>query len=91
MGKTIKRDEEPKSKDVEFISKEVHSQVGGTCYAHAVATAIRATEKRIGKKDIEKHSNILKRLTKNYGSKGAKSLGVLRKECASKFYECKSI
>ena len=29
------------------LSSTVHDQVEGTCYAHAVATAVRATEKRI--------------------------------------------
>ena len=62
------------------ISPTIHSQEdfanildhahSGTCYAHAVATAVRAAERRIVGREIEKHHKMVERLVRQYGTKG---------------------
>ena len=46
MGNQPKNIGTKKTKMAE-ISQKVHIQIGGTCYANAIASVIRATEKRI--------------------------------------------
>lgn len=56
--------------EVPDLSCTVHTQIGGTCYAHAVATIIRATEKSMGRALTERFE-ITDHLTEKYGVDGA--------------------
>lgn len=62
-------------------STEVRNQQGGTCYAHAVATILRAAESRIIGRQCEPHSEKLARIVANYGAEGGDPRDVLASEC----------
>lgn len=66
------------------LSASVHAQIGGTCYAHAVASGIRAAEHRIVGRKTESHEDMVKRLAAKYGCKGADPEKVLKEECPKK-------
>lgn len=63
------------------VSQTVHQQTGGTCYAHAVATAVRAAESRIVGRTPETHAEIVERIVSKHGSKGGRVKKVLEEEC----------
>ena len=78
----------------EMVSSEVHSQEDfadildhantGTCYAQAAATMIRAAERRIVGRNLERHHVIAQRLVTQFGTKGIPTLrliGMLEQEC----------
>eukprot|EP00421_Protoceratium_reticulatum_P067336 CAMPEP_0168408690 /NCGR_PEP_ID=MMETSP0228-20121227/26800_1 /TAXON_ID=133427 /ORGANISM="Protoceratium reticulatum, Strain CCCM 535 (=CCMP 1889)" /LENGTH=555 /DNA_ID=CAMNT_0008422383 /DNA_START=1 /DNA_END=1665 /DNA_ORIENTATION=- len=62
-------------------SSGVHAQTGGTCYAHAVATVIRAAESRIEGRKLQEHESIVSPIIQKFGSNGADPEKVLRHEC----------
>eukprot|EP00486_Rosalina_sp_Unknown_P002308 CAMPEP_0201577292 /NCGR_PEP_ID=MMETSP0190_2-20130828/23585_1 /ASSEMBLY_ACC=CAM_ASM_000263 /TAXON_ID=37353 /ORGANISM="Rosalina sp." /LENGTH=74 /DNA_ID=CAMNT_0048009139 /DNA_START=35 /DNA_END=256 /DNA_ORIENTATION=+ len=45
-------------------------QSGGTCYAHACASAIRATESRIVGRNPQSHESLVREITNKYGCDG---------------------
>lgn len=56
----------------------------GTCYAHAIATAVRAAESRIKGRKIEAHHKMVMRLVRKHGTKGVTvptALTILKDEC----------
>ena len=73
------------------VSSEVHCQQhtasilkhedAGTCYAHAIATVLRAAEQRIVGRQIEGHHSMVMRLIEKYGTSGAYGVEVLKAEC----------
>ncbi|CAK9011347.1 Alpha-protein kinase 1 (AK1) [Durusdinium trenchii] len=83
------------------VSSAVHSQQdfanilghehAGTCYAHAAATIICASERRIVGRSLERHFDIVSRLVQKHGSQGANPLKVLTAECGSKRLRCATI
>lgn len=52
-------------------STAVHEQTGGTCYAHAVATVMRAAEKRVVGRELHKHEEIVSPIINKFGMNGA--------------------
>eukprot|EP01083_Nonionella_stella_P197574 726281_1 len=74
-----------------FVSIAPHKQIGGTCYAHAVATVIRATENRIIGRKPESHDELVKNIVNKHGSKGAYTYSVLKEECAKRQLRCKNL
>ena len=56
-------------------------QTGGTCYAHASATVIRAAESRIIGRCPEDHDSMVERIVGKYGTNGGHSQAVLNDEC----------
>eukprot|EP01084_Bolivina_argentea_P274410 467727_1 len=62
----------------------VHSQIGGTCYANAIATVLRAAERRIIGRKIKSHKEIVDHLVSEWGDNGAYSVKVLDKECPAR-------
>ena len=66
------------------VSLCVHKQVGGTCYAHAAATVLRAAEGRIIGRCPENFESLVDRIIAKYGSDGACSTEVLANECPRK-------
>eukprot|EP01084_Bolivina_argentea_P210078 357703_1 len=69
---------------VEAVSKTVHKQVGGTCYANAVATVIRAVESRIVGRKPEPHATLVTNIVNKYGTDGGNVSKVLNDECAKR-------
>ena len=63
------------------ISCEIHRQVGGTCYAHAVATALRAAESRIVGREPSPHADIVASIVGKHGDAGESVGKVLAEEC----------
>eukprot|EP00440_Ansanella_granifera_P060935 gb/GFBE01066050.1/.p1 GENE.gb/GFBE01066050.1/~~gb/GFBE01066050.1/.p1 ORF type:complete len:344 (+),score=56.43 gb/GFBE01066050.1/:1-1032(+) len=63
------------------LSSIVHHQIGGTCYANAIATAVCATENRIVGRVPMPHETIVKQIIAAHGSDGANTLAVLKEEC----------
>jgi len=55
------------------VSAEVHDQKGGTCYANAAATCIRAALAKQGKEEhlVPQHSEIVEQMIIKYGMNGA--------------------
>lgn len=70
------------------VSGTVHEQVGGTCYANAIATAIRATENRIIGRTPMSHEAIVQDIVAKHGDRGGFTFGVLREECAKRRLGC---
>lgn len=62
------------------VSKKAHNQKGGTCYAHACASVIRAAQKR-NKLDYKSHEKLRKRIIKKFGDEGANPDVVLKHYC----------
>mmetsp|Transcript_59307 Transcript_59307/g.53423 ORF Transcript_59307/g.53423 Transcript_59307/m.53423 type:complete len:209 (-) Transcript_59307:97-723(-) len=56
-------------------------QSGGTCYAHASATAIRATESRIIGRKLTPYQSLVKEITNKHGCKGGRVSVVLSEQC----------
>ncbi|CAJ1446305.1 unnamed protein product [Effrenium voratum] len=85
------------------VSDEVHSQRDfadildhahtGTCYAQASATIIRAAERRIVGRRLEKHHVMAQRFVSGHGTDGAPSqtvLNMIEQECKSRCLRCHS-
>eukprot|EP00927_Polykrikos_kofoidii_P037869 TRINITY_DN32073_c0_g1_i1.p1 TRINITY_DN32073_c0_g1~~TRINITY_DN32073_c0_g1_i1.p1 ORF type:complete len:513 (+),score=42.28 TRINITY_DN32073_c0_g1_i1:183-1541(+) len=70
------------------LSSYIHTQAAGTCYAHAVATAVRATESRIVGRHPKPHAEIVQEIVSRHGSNGADAFEVLRRECAQRCLGC---
>ena len=68
-----------------------HKQTGGTCYANAIATAIRATESRIVGRNPPSHSKLVTEFIEKYGSNGANTYSVLKAECSKRSLKCKQV
>lgn len=67
--------------DFADIANHCHS---GTCYAHAVATIVRAAESRIVGRRLELHHIMVQRLVSQFGTKGINSntvLEILKQVC----------
>ncbi|CAJ1386842.1 unnamed protein product [Effrenium voratum] len=58
-----------------------HKQEGGTCYAHAAATVVRAAVGRIIGRTPEHFDRMVGRIIKKYGSDGGCTAAVLADEC----------
>jgi len=68
-----------------------HKQDGGTCYANAIATAIRATESRIVGRRSESHDVLKNQIIRTYGSNGANTWKVLQAECKKRHLQCEAV
>ena len=66
------------------LSSSVHHQFGGTCYAHAIATAVRATENRIVGRVPMSHAEIVRQIVAKHGRDGANTEEVLKEECGKR-------
>lgn len=73
------------------VSEDAHAQEGGTCYAHAAATAIRAVEERIVGRTPQKFATIKDSAVKKYGDAGADTFKVLREQCKRRNLRCKKV
>lgn len=62
-------------------STAVHQQTGGTCYAHAVGTVMRAAESRVVGRKLQEHETMVMQIIEEFGTHGADSRKVLEKEC----------
>ena len=62
-------------------SRCARKQTGGTCYAHASATVLRAAESRIIGRCPEDHDSLVTRIIDKYGSDGGFPIRVLNDEC----------
>lgn len=69
----------------------VHQQKGGTCYANACATVIRAVQGRILGRGLEGHEDLVAEMVKEYGPNGAVCTNVLKKMCASRNMQFKTV
>jgi hypothetical protein len=65
-------------------SQGLHSQSGGTCYAHATAHAIHAAEQRIFGRRPEDELRIVRRLAGRHGGEGYSAKKCLDEECPAK-------
>lgn len=72
-------------------SVTTHAQVGGTCYANAVATVVRAAESRIVGRSLEGHAAMVNRIVAKYGSNGGVVRTVLKQECESRQLLCEEV
>lgn len=81
---TIVEGEEDDDEEVETFeaphSVPVHEQNGGTCYAHACATVLRAGTKYVGRA-TEKHDVLVVRIVATYGENGGHCHTVLDEFC----------
>jgi hypothetical protein len=68
-----------------------HQQVGGTCYAYAVATIIVLSLKRIVGRKVPPYETILNPLIRRYGRDGAFTPEVLRDICPSYRLHCRRV
>jgi len=66
------------------VSKAVHHQHLGTCYAHAVATTIASVERRIAGRTPMKHEDMVSDITKKHGFNGGYVSKVLEEECGKR-------
>eukprot|EP01084_Bolivina_argentea_P009366 17499_1 len=71
-------------------TQKAHQQKGRTCYANAVATAIRAAQKKSGE-ILDDHKLLVDDMTSKYGSDGAYTPNVLHQECAKHKLECAKV
>jgi len=62
-------------------SSIVHLQYGGTCYANACATVLRAAESRIVGRKVDTHDNLVKRIINKHGTNGGNTSMVLDEHC----------
>ncbi|CAK0893715.1 unnamed protein product [Prorocentrum cordatum] len=69
---------------LQSASATVHRQRGGTCYANAVATIVRAAESRIIGRRVCPHSSMVDEIVKVHGSSGGDPERVLRLLCPGK-------
>ena len=69
-------------------SEIVHKQKGGTCYAHACATAIRAVEARIIGRKLEPFQELVSAIVDAFGDDGGQQVDVLKKWCKNKNLHC---
>ena len=76
-----RRSETTFSWEVVDASRCARQQTGGTCYAHASATVIRAAESRIIGRCPEDHDSMVERIIGKYGKNGADPNKVLNDEC----------
>ena len=84
-------------------SEDVHSQEdfadilnhthAGTCYAHAAATVVRAAERRIVGREVEKHHVMVRRIVDKYGTKGPSSpfVAILEEACSPRKLQCQEV
>ena len=63
------------------VSSVVHTQCGGTCYANAIATAVRAAESRIVGREPASHAAIVGSIVRRHGTDGGHVASVLTEEC----------
>mmetsp|Transcript_37206 Transcript_37206/g.73710 ORF Transcript_37206/g.73710 Transcript_37206/m.73710 type:complete len:150 (+) Transcript_37206:36-485(+) len=63
------------------LSLLVHTQTGGTCYANACATMIRAVECRIVGREPVPHKVLTDRIVARHGTNGGDCEVVLQEEC----------
>ena len=75
------------------VSPQIHNQAAGplgpdgergTCYAFAVATAIRSAQMRIFGRAVESHAALVKGITREFGYNGANLYRVLDAVCPSR-------
>eukprot|EP00486_Rosalina_sp_Unknown_P002679 CAMPEP_0201574560 /NCGR_PEP_ID=MMETSP0190_2-20130828/19122_1 /ASSEMBLY_ACC=CAM_ASM_000263 /TAXON_ID=37353 /ORGANISM="Rosalina sp." /LENGTH=244 /DNA_ID=CAMNT_0048002949 /DNA_START=18 /DNA_END=752 /DNA_ORIENTATION=+ len=74
-------------KDANYYAN-ISKQIGGTCYAHAVAHAVRETESRIIGRNVPSHEDLIKEITDEHGSKGAQTYKVLKQQCDKRRLGC---
>jgi len=65
-------------------STAVHLQNGGTCYAHAVSSVVRAAEGRIVGRKVESHDRLVQCIVAKHGWKGEFVERVLAEVCPPK-------
>ena len=70
------------------LSSTIHQQFGGTCYANAVATAVRATEMRIVGRVSMSHKHIVQQIVAKHGTNGGNTFEVLKEECFKRQLGC---
>ena len=69
----------------------ISKQIGGTCYAHACAHALRETESRItGRKPLS-HAEYVKEIVDKYGSDGGCVEKVLEWQCKKRHLRFKKV
>lgn len=73
------------------VSASVHEQKGGTCYANAAATVLRAAEGRIIGRALEGHEIAVARIVAKHGEDGGSVKTVLNEECPSKSLRWKQV
>ena len=69
----------------------ISDQKGGTCYAHAIAHAVRETENRIIGRYPPSHNDLVKEITNKYGYNGADTYQVLQWQCNKRQLGCKQV
>lgn len=62
----------------------ISKQIGGTCYAHAVAHALRETENRIVGRNPPSHDDYVKEIVSKYGTDGGSTAKVLKWQCTKR-------
>ena len=73
------------------MSTFAHDQEGGTCYAHACATVLRAAESRIIGRKPWTHAKYVDKMIKKFGSNGAHAKTVLQEFAAKLKLRCTEI
>lgn len=69
------------SRTIDVASRDVHDQIGGTCYAYACATILRAANNRVRGREPIKHAELVKIIVKVFGKNGGDSSKVLDLFC----------
>lgn len=64
-----------------FLKKKLGEKNGGTCYAHACATVLRAAEGRIVGRKVMEFDDLVAEIAGKYGSDGAHCTEVLKEYC----------
>lgn len=72
-------------------SSMVHAQSGGTCYAHACATVVRAAESRIVGRKVDPFDELVQRIISRHGREGYWTSKVLNEECPPRSLRWSSI
>lgn len=72
-------------------SLNAHEQVGGTCYAHAIATVIRAAECRIVGRQPLAHRTLVDQIIQVNGTDGANCEVVLQQQCPERQLRFKNL
>ena len=73
------------------VSSAVRTQSLGTCYAHAIATVVRATESRIVSRPVLPHHEIVQNIVSKHGYEGGDVEKVLAEECPTRNIRFKKI
>ncbi|CAE8617221.1 unnamed protein product [Polarella glacialis] len=68
-----------------------HTQAGGTCYAHACASVIRAAECRIVGRVPQAHQELVDQIIARHGTSGGICRVVLQEECAKRQLRCQDL